>query len=348
MKFGRRNWKTLAVVLCTIIFAINVLFSRHCTSARLERYGFQCQSFLHEGDIIVSGNEIRIIDYDYHLIGNITVKDNATLIIRNAIFNQTGLHGRVGIVVENQASFTVTDATLIISQDYTSKITLQDEAMLDIVNSNITNSNSDVYIWVRDNSTVHIENSAISGLIESKLVVETSSSVEIKNSALGRVVVWVCPEVLIESSTLTDALKTWGATTVRVLDSTIGFVWAGLGVGNVKMTIRRSSLGYIQTGSESEVWLIKTSLAAVWSGGNSKVWLIDMSEAAIHEFDNARVFIGWELPLFGPIAVHYSVAPIVRLIPLIALGAIGFVVLFVVIIKLQKGRARQAEVPDKE
>ena len=63
--------------------------------------------------MIVGGNETRTIENcEYYLTGNITIEDNATLIIRNAIFNQTSLGDPVGIVVKNRANLIVTNTTL--------------------------------------------------------------------------------------------------------------------------------------------------------------------------------------------------------------------------------------------
>jgi hypothetical protein len=336
-------------VFC-ILLAMNILSSCRCLFAFSETRSFRSkidincldnlaieyQRFVDEGDIITSGSETRIIDSEYHLIGNIIVKDNSTLIIRNTIFNQTSGNGRVGIVIENRASFIVTNATLALSQDSTSKITVQDEAKFDMVDSTIANSKSDVYIWVRENSTLQIENSAISSFIESKLVIESSSKVNIKDSTLGRVVVWRNPEVLIESSTITGALKNWGTSTVRVSGSTVGLVIA---YGNLTMYIRNSIIGGdVTTGLKSDVWLIHTSAQDVSAGGNSRVWLIDASVEAFHEHGDAAVFVGWDVPLFGPMAVHCTLVPMVRLITLIVVGATAFIVLFIVIRKLHKRR----------
>lgn len=348
MKFGRRNRKTFATVFSTVILAISIL-SCHCISVGLETCSFQSkgavnpskslvvqyQSLPHEGDLIVDGNETRIIeDCEYNLIGNITVKDNATLIIRNAIFNQTGVGDRVGIMVENRSSFVVTNATLIISQDFSSKILVQDEAIVNIVNSNIINSEQDVLIWPEDSSTFYMENSVMSGLKTCKVVANDNSEVHVENSNFDRATVWGSSTVFIESSSLSDAIRTFNNSTVHVFGSTIGYVHA---YGSLLLYIRSSTIeSYVQTGIESEVWLIKTSVPEVRAGGSSKVWLISASVGTFQEHDNATVSVGWDIPLFGPIAFHHRLAPVVWLIALIAAGAITFVVLFVVIKKLQK------------
>jgi hypothetical protein len=291
--------------------------------------------------MIVGGNEIRTIENcEYHLIGNITVKDNATLIIRNAVFNQTGAGNRAGIEVKNQARLIVTNTTLMISQDFISKILVQDEARVNIVNSNITNPKQDIFIWPEDNSTIHIENSVISGPGSRVVVANGDSEVHIKNSSIARVTVWERSTVIIESSSLNEAIRAFNNCTVNVFDSTIGYVTA---FGSLTLYIRSSIIeSYVQTGMESHVWLVKTSVKNVIAAENSEVWLIDASAGAFEEHDNAKVFVGWELPLFGTIAFHHRLAFVIQLVTPIAVGATAFVVLFVVIRKLRK-RQREAK-----
>jgi len=93
---GRRNTKTIVAVLSIIIFATLALSSCYGTSiSNMNDLRFKqavipaksvnvlYQSLMHEGDLIVSGNEkLTIENCEYQLIGNIIVKDDATLTIK--------------------------------------------------------------------------------------------------------------------------------------------------------------------------------------------------------------------------------------------------------------------------
>lgn len=316
--------------------------SCHCTFAILP----------HEGDIIVDGNKtLTIENCEYHFTGNITIEDNATLIIRNAIFNQTGLGDPVGIVVKNRANLIITNTTLIISQaqlQFPSKILVQDEAKLNIVNSNITSSNQEIFIWPESSSRIYIENSVISGPKSCVVVTNGDSEVHIKNSRIDRVTAWVNSKVTIESSSLNEAIRAFNNCTINVFYSTIGYVTA---YGSLTLYTRCSIIkSYVQAAMESHVWLVKTSVQKVIAAENSEVWLIDASVGAFEEHDNAKVYVGWETP-FGPLAFHHTIAYIIQLVTPIAVGATLCVILFVAIMKLrnrQKKAKREGLIKNKK
>ena len=295
------------------------------------------QSFSNEGDLVVDGNGTYIVENcEYHLIGSIIVQDNATLTIRNAIFNQTCEDNRESIVVKDRGRLTVTNVTLAMSQNSSSIIMVQNEATFDMINSNVTNSKSEVYVWIRGNSIAYIENSEMRSFIEPKLITQDYSKATIKDSTLGRVVIWKDSEVFIEGSVINGALRTWGSSRVHVSGSIIGSVTA---YGNLTLYIQNSIIeGDVTDGLNCDVWLVNTSAQNVSVSGDSRVWLIDTSVTAFHEHGNATVFVGWDLPLFGPIAFHHTLVPVIRLVALLSVGAAVGVVLFVVIRKLWKRR----------
>jgi hypothetical protein len=317
------------------------------------------QSFTYEGDLIIGDNETRTIENcEYRLIGNLTVKDNATLIIRNAIFNQTGKDAPIYILVMDRASFFLTNATLGIKQNVSDplyargNITILNEARMYITNSFIEHPIFGVDIWTWDNSIIYIENSIMRRrmqdvMMDRYVIVSFDySQVRIKNSTLDRVVTWESSKVVIERVTLNDTIRVFGESTVQVSDSTIKYVTADNSPSlSIRSSIIRSS-PYIRTGENSDVLLLHMAVKEVWANNSAKIRLIDTSVEALHIFGNATVLVGWDLPIFGIVAFPPLVAFAIQLIALISLGAIIAIISFVLIKKLRRrslSRARESK-----
>jgi len=379
---GRRSKKILVAPLILITFAANVFSSCYCVSSS-DRNSFlfkqaiapakslviQYQSFVNEGDLIIGGNEKRTIeDCEYQLIGNIIVKDDATLIIKNAIFNQTGRYvpmeipigntpTSVNIVVENRASLFLTNTTLIISQNITSRILVRNEAKMYIADSSVENFKYDVSIWAIDASLLYIENSmmrrakenATSWTVESCVVLcHHYSEVHIENSTFDRATVYGSSRVFIERSTLKDAVRIFDSPTVQVVDSTIGYVTAeGSPILFIRSSIIGSYINALQDTTSADIWLIHMTVEKVVARGSSKVRLIDASVKNLQMDGNAALFVGWDLPLFGPVAFSPALAFVIQLVALNLLAAIIIIVLFVLIRKLRKRHLSKIEVLKK-
>lgn len=369
---GLRSRKTIAAALSLIIFATNALSSCYCilnsdrnsflfkqAIAPAKSLVIQYQSLINEGDLIVGGNETRTIeDCEYQLIGNIIVKDDATLIIKNAIFNQTGRYVPAdipaNIVVKDRASFFLTNTTLIISQNVTSRILVQNEAKMYIADSSIENFKYDVSIWAIDNSLVYIENSVMRRAKEDigHWVVETCtvvcdhySEVHIKNLAFDRATVYQSSKVFIERSTLKDAVRIFDSPTVQVIGSIIGYVTAeGSPLLYIRSSIIESDITASENTTSADIWLIHMTVERVIAGGSSKVRLIDASVKDLYIYGNAALFVGWDLPLFGPVAFPSAYAFVIQLIALNLLAATIIIVVFVMLRKLRKRHLNETKV----
>jgi len=374
---GRRSRKTITAALSLIIFAANALFSCHCISSS-DRSSFlfeqaiapvlakslviQYQSLLNEGDLIVGGNETRTIeDCEYKLIGNIIVKDDATLIIRNAIFNQTGRYVLAdipaNIVVENRGSFFLTNTTLIISQNVTSRILVQNEAKMYIADSSIENFEYDVSIWAVHSSLIHIENSimrrarenATSWTVETCTVVcDHYSEAHMENLTFDRATVYGSSRVFIERSTVRDAVRIFDSPTVQLTGSTIGYVTAeGSPLLYIRSSIIGSDIKALEDTTSADIWLIHMTVESVVAGGSSKVRLVDASVKELNIYGNATLFAGWDLPLFGLVAFSPALAFVIQLVALNLLAVTIIVLLFVVLRKFRKRRLNETKVLDK-
>jgi hypothetical protein len=339
--------------------------------APAKNMGVQYQTLVNEGDLIVGGNEkLTIEDCEYQLIGNIIVKDDAALTIKNAIFNQTtdqylpenvSADIPANIVVENRASLFLINTTLMIPQNATSRILVQNEAKIYIADSSIENFRYDVSIWAIDRSLLYIENSIMRRAkedvgywtVEARTVVcNDYSEVHVENSTFDRAAVYLSSRVFIERSHLKDAVRIFDSPTVQVTGSIIdGYVTAE---GSPILYIRSSIIGYGNSTTEpyisasksttsADIWLIHMNVETVIAGGSSKVRLIDASVKDLHMYDNAALFVGWDLPLFGPVAFPSELAFIIQLIALNLLAVTIIVVIFVVLRKLRRRRLNEPE-----
>jgi hypothetical protein len=100
-----------------------------------------CADTSHEGDIILTGNDVLIIkDTTYTQTGNIFIRDNARLSIKNStfIFNQR-YHDEFDIRVEGNGTFEVQNSTMktgiLLNENY--DIYVSDEASVSISNSDL-------------------------------------------------------------------------------------------------------------------------------------------------------------------------------------------------------------------
>lgn len=354
MRFKRKNNVTCIatlILLVSITSTLIFLSSSITTKASYSKsFTFQFQT-VHEENIVVSSNETRIIDYEYYLIGNVTIKDNATLIIQNTFFNLTSTHGFADILVKDHAKLVVTNSTLRISSNSTSKLLIRNHATLEISNSKIENPEDDISIILQDSSSAYIENTVISSSKKPKIVVGYSANdnpgVHIKNSTLNRIVVWGLSTVFVEKSIVQGAMRIFTDSIVHVSESTIegqGEPFAITVDGSASIQIRDSIIRTTLTAREnSEAWLIHTKTKEVRGSGNAKVWLINTSVDNLYHYDDATIFAGWELPLIGIITVPYTLAPLIEYLTYAALAAVALILLYLVIRKLKKRRLEKLE-----
>lgn len=345
MTLEAKHLKYISVVL--VLFFFMSIFSIHFPSKASAASLFLSSKTIHDGDLIVSGNDTLVIENSvYDLIGNLTVKDSATLIIRDSTFNQTGPpinetdSERAMIFVEDRAKLVITNATVIISQPIPTRVSVNDSAVLNVTNSVMINNRESFWIWPLGEAVVYLRDSVMQAPagVASVVVADENSTVNIKNMVCDRVVVWANSVVWIENSTLEIGLRVFNDGTGFVTDSTVGFVTAD---GFATLTIRSSKVvSYVLLSGISRVSLIHCSVENVNTGGNSTAWLIDSSVEAISEYDNSSILIGWELPLFGIIAFHYTFIPTLRIIMITLTGVIVFIVLLVIIIKWRKRRSK--------
>lgn len=192
----KRNLHCLTLSLLLISFAC--VFKANIPVAR-------AAPPIHQGDLILSGNDIMTITDVYDINGSIIVEGNATLILRNCVVN-------------------FTQAT---SRQY--NITLQNPAngrpRLEGFTSTIKPSNPahDLVTYLRDNSTATINNCTIASYI----ITRATSTLEVSNvSDIQTFFAYEQSTITVNDSHI-GAWMIYDSPIVQAYDSTVGSILLG-------------------------------------------------------------------------------------------------------------------------
>ncbi len=114
--------------------------------------------------------------------------------------------------------------------------------------------------------------------------------------------------------------------------------------GSPEFHIEHSAITWRLTlGYNASAWLTSCSIAEISAFRNASVFLIDSSAAHIKTKDNATVLVGWNLPLFGLVMMHYTLVPILQ--ASIVMISIAIVVIFLVYLFRKTRRKRAPGAP---
>jgi hypothetical protein len=152
----------------------------------------------YQGDLILSGNNVTVIDGDFNFNGSIMVEENATLILRNGVVNFTQtrdrqfnvtlrnpLNGNPRLTASNMALTSKHELPLYLKQNSTTDISdsvLQKTSTFQHDNSimNVHNSTIEYTLWSYVSSTINVLNSTIGSTMT-----YDSSTLSFSNSTVG-------------------------------------------------------------------------------------------------------------------------------------------------------------------
>lgn len=293
------------------------------------------QNLVVEGDIVVETGTYLIENIDLNLTGKITASNDATIMIRNATLFLT-TRGfttfRDGIVLTDNSKLIAENATIVVKSanpTEESYIIAGDEST-----ANITDSRLDgiALIIGRQNSRTYVNRSVLKGpdpvyLRVFGVITENNSMARIRDSELdvagarGNSSVYVFNSTVqtrvfgenglmeVESSDVGYASWFWGNSELRILDSTIH----GISFGGLSLIVRDSQVVYEASAQgNSTAWLTNVSASRVSALHNSTLWLINSHTGEIDTRDQGKVYVGWQLPLLGLIAVPHTWLPILQ------------------------------------
>lgn len=333
--------KTLFLYALVLLSSFFLLFTLEFPFASLETVGASAV----KGDLVIS-EDSTIENCEYHIIGNITVEENATLIIKNALFNQTfyGISAITPpIVVKDNAKLILINSTVTISSPRETpnpaKILVSDNAFINISNCVISDPECRVWVWMQDNATGYIENSVLKGPGDCEVILLGRSKAEIRTLVFDRIVLRNEASVQIDNSTITGGFRTFDNCDVYASNCEISYVTAD---GPLTLHIRDSSINSSITASgNSKIWLLHSSADKLYID-NSTIWLIGSSIGTITVSNSARILVGWELPLIGIVAFPMESLTWIKMCLLVTC-AISVIIVIYVIIRSRRGEARKDE-----
>lgn len=257
---------------------------------------------IHQGDLILTGNNVTTIEGRFDINGSIIVEGNATLILKNAIINltQTDYHQHF-IIFENPAT---------------------GNPRLQSINSTTT-SQFNFMIILRDNSSASISNSIGTNTL---LAVQPHATAYVSDSTFARLAGQGHSDVYVYNSTFTEYMHATDVSNLFVSNSTITKLW--LTSSNVNCTMHNIGVEYYNfwnyllncsvsiasLGSAPNLTLINTeidnwtvdlygqsnvtvndSILRELSAHNSTVWFVNTTSLSIAIGPSGKILQSWYL-----------------------------------------------------
>jgi len=284
------------------------------------------QNVTYIGDIVVENETYLVENMELHLIGNITARNNATVIIRNSkLVLMIGASHREAVELKDTSKFIAENATIYFQSvsDDSSEITITDEAQVNITESSLFGW---TYLIGGRNSKVFIANSIAKGpepnrLREFGIVTRDAANARIENSTIDRVEAREQSSIYVTKSFVPSALLTEGGGIIEIENSDVG---SCLLSGNSNIRISNSTLENIDFGGatlyvkdssvnssasaydNSKIWFQSTRVFHVHAYENSTVWLINSGARYIDTSGDGKVYVGWQLPVFGIVVIPHT------------------------------------------
>ena len=207
--------KQLSAIFILFLFLTLVLVQRSFVSS------VKASPSVYEGDLVLLGDNVTLIEGKFDVNGSIVIKDNATLILRNAVLD------------------------FIQNEDFMHNITLKNplggNPRLLVYNSTIT-SNYKMSIRMFENSTATFSNSTVD--LWTYLLWDQSVLSVLDGSDFE----WLCAvdnsSVVVYNSTISWRFEIYGSSQVQVYNSEIDNLY--IGPNSVNFTISNLTSGLIE------------------------------------------------------------------------------------------------------
>jgi hypothetical protein len=284
----------------------------------------------HEGDLILEKDELfEIRNCEYTQIGNIIVRDRATLIVENAtlIIIKPSYYYDYGITIKDSAHLIIDRSNLTSVRHNLLGIPGKDHIKTNLFDSSRTTIKDSVvsaYILIYNSSYIHISNSNIfSPSFDVPILIHDFSSTYIESSSITGIAAYDYSSAVITSS-INPWLLVRDSSKVLVKDSSL-FLGLGLKEASLELTFSGGYTKYWNPhidgtikGADFNLTLINTdikslsisavnsiikivnssSLRDIWMGGNSSCYIINCTvgigyyeSGTIESYDSSSIFI---------------------------------------------------------
>jgi len=152
-----------------------------------------------QGDLILSGNNVTVIDGDFDFNGSIIVEENATLILRNGVVNFTQTRDRqFNVTLRNPLNGNprLTASNVTLTSKHELPIYLKQNSSADISDSVLQKTSTFQY----DTSIMNVQNSTI----EYTLWSYVSSTINVLNSTIGSTMTYDSSTLFFSNSTVSS------------------------------------------------------------------------------------------------------------------------------------------------
>jgi len=187
------------------------------------------------------------------------------------------------------------------------------------VNITLSTTQKKGVVRARNNSSIHVRNSTITVGPEphteySSVVTRDVSTAKIENSNIDGVFVWDNSSTSIKNSDVRLVRTGWeepDKTAVNITSSEVRVIeTCG---GSPAFHIKDSTItARVRLNNDASAWFTRCSIAETSASGNANMFLINSSVERIKTFGNATVLVGWNLPLFGLVIMHYTLVPVLQ------------------------------------
>lgn len=345
-----------------ICLMFNIQISQSTSSKKFWQLDYET----HEGDILVNDSQtFTIKNCMFVQYGKITVSNNATLQVENAILIIKNLlmPFGIGLKVIDNANLSLINATLVLAngaKEHLSHqvIEIEKNATAVVSSSNITSPYRNAWMVAQFNSEVIINNSIFDNstglgilddskghirdsILTSQLNVARNSNLTVEDSDINQIHGSDCSDIQIKNCVIHSYSEaTWG-TNMHVYNSSISSPFT---FNDATAIFEDSSLDKLMANDHASVKLIRSSASGIHADLGSTVWLINSNGGVITAGDKSNVFVGYDLPLFGVMTIPYTWVPIIQTFFILML----FLIFIAVLVKVKKHFSKTSDLSQNQ
>jgi len=311
--------KRLVVIMLVISLTVTLAF--------VQKGGIPAvkASSVYQGDLILTGNNVTVIEGQFDVNGSIIVEENATLILRNAVINFTQKHWKqFNLTLRNPVNghprLQVSYATITSTPDFQFEICLRGNSTAETYQLYVHNK-----IIAYDASFANITGSLHIWYVECR----DSSTVNISDSEIWYVKPYDSSVLSVFDSEVKMAMENYGASTTSASNCTIGFLGTyGSSVTTLSkcnitnahpqggtsssVTISDSEIELFNVAASCPISLQNCRISSFDAFGSSTVSLSNCHAEGMYVYSSSVVTVSDQIIVNGSIVVEGNASLILR------------------------------------
>jgi hypothetical protein len=295
--------RSILVVLASLLLSALVFTQRENIPA------VEASPDIYQGNLVLNGNNVTVIEGRFDINGNIIVEENATLILKNAVVNFTETDDwQFFMTLRNPANGNphvhVTNTTITSTHKFSIKFYGNSSAT--IYDSQITASAGDYcWLWAYDSSIASFYNLTIRGVSAASM-----ANVSVFDSTIGDLNTYDSCTVSVSNSTI-YGIEDYGTSVHSLLKSAITYLFtydfSQASVDNCEISLSHSEGSSVITASQSSYIdsLIGNNSSQLrisdstinWFSvyEQTALWLVNSTYSHCATLDQSKVYVCWYL-----------------------------------------------------